>query len=47
MAEAHAPIGIVFLQYDWDWEKARTNFARAIELNPNYSIDIFGTELPC
>lgn len=38
LAEGHASVGIVSMQYDWDWEKARTNFARAIELNPNYSI---------
>lgn len=38
LAEGHASIGIVSLQYDWDWEKTRVELIRAIELNPNYSI---------
>jgi TolB-like protein/DNA-binding winged helix-turn-helix (wHTH) protein/Flp pilus assembly protein TadD len=38
LAEAHASLAAVRLYYDWRLEDARTEFARAIELNPGYSI---------
>ncbi|MBI1807806.1 MAG: alpha/beta fold hydrolase [Ignavibacteria bacterium] len=36
IAEAHAVLGVVKFQYDWDWMVAEREFKRAIELNPNY-----------
>ena len=38
LAEAHAALGAPLLFYDWDWERARQEFDRAIELNPKYAI---------
>jgi adenylate cyclase len=38
LAEAHTSIGIIAMQYDWDWQKAELEFKRAIELNPSYSV---------
>ena len=37
LAEAHASLGIIKAQYDWDGLGAATEFKRAIELNPNYA----------
>ncbi len=36
LAEAHASLGLVSFQYDWDWLTAEKEFKQAIELNPNY-----------
>jgi DNA-binding winged helix-turn-helix (wHTH) protein/Flp pilus assembly protein TadD len=36
LAEAHASLGLIKLNYDWDWTGAEREFKRAIELNPNY-----------
>lgn len=36
LAEAHAAFGIIKVRCDWDWNGARREFERAIELNPNY-----------
>jgi eukaryotic-like serine/threonine-protein kinase len=33
LSEAHASLGICALYYDWNWEKAESEFRRAIELN--------------
>jgi TolB-like protein/DNA-binding winged helix-turn-helix (wHTH) protein/Tfp pilus assembly protein PilF len=38
LAEAHASMGHVLHNYDWNWSAAEREFKRAIELNPNYSI---------
>jgi tetratricopeptide (TPR) repeat protein len=38
LAEAHAALGWVKWQYDWDWSGAEKEFQRAIGLNPNYAI---------
>ena len=38
LAQAHASLGYVALYYDWDWAEAESAFARAIALNPSYSI---------
>ena len=38
VAEAHAALGWVKWQYDWDWAGAEKEFQRAIELNPKYAI---------
>lgn len=35
LAEAHASLAYIKFYFDWDWEGARQEFARAIELNPN------------
>lgn len=37
LAEGHASLGLVMLNYDWDWEGAERELQRAIELNPSYS----------
>jgi TolB-like protein len=38
LAEAHASLGMIKAQYDWDAKGAEHEFQRAIELNPNYAI---------
>jgi tetratricopeptide (TPR) repeat protein len=38
VAEAHAALGWVKWQYDWDWTGAEKEFQRSIELSPNYAI---------
>jgi serine/threonine-protein kinase len=35
LAEAHAWLGEVYLQYEWDWSSAEREIKRAIELKPN------------
>jgi len=37
IAEAHASLAAIKMNYDWDWEGAEREFQRAIELNPNYA----------
>jgi tetratricopeptide (TPR) repeat protein len=37
LAEAHATLGVLKQQYDWDWPGAEREFRRAIELDPNYA----------
>ena len=37
LAEAHASLGIIKAQYDWDRTGAERDFKRAIELDPNYA----------
>jgi serine/threonine protein kinase/tetratricopeptide (TPR) repeat protein len=37
VAEAHASLGMIKAQYDWDSKGAAKEFNRAIELNPNYA----------
>lgn len=34
-ARAHAVLGVVASQFDWDWAAADAHFARAVALNPN------------
>jgi TolB-like protein/Flp pilus assembly protein TadD len=36
LSEAHASLAFVTFRYDWDWLQATKEFARALELNPNY-----------
>ncbi len=38
LAEAHAALGFIKSNYDWDWSQSRKHFRRAAETNPNYSI---------
>jgi TolB-like protein/DNA-binding winged helix-turn-helix (wHTH) protein/Tfp pilus assembly protein PilF len=37
LSEAHATLGLIAENYDWDWPRAEKEFRLAIELNPNYS----------
>lgn len=37
LPEAHAALGYIAENYDWDWDTAEKEFRRAIELNPNYA----------
>ncbi len=37
LSEAHTSLAYVKLYYDWDWSGAEREYARAIELNPNYA----------
>jgi tetratricopeptide (TPR) repeat protein len=36
LAEAHSPLGVVAMLYDWNWAEAERRFRRALELNPDY-----------
>jgi TolB-like protein/DNA-binding winged helix-turn-helix (wHTH) protein len=38
LAEAHASMGNILHNYDWDWVAAEREFKRAIDLNPNYAM---------
>jgi tetratricopeptide (TPR) repeat protein len=38
LPEAHAALGSVLMFYEWDWQGAKREFSRAIELNPNCAI---------
>ena len=37
LAEAHASLGLIAENYDYDWVRAEKEFRRAIELNPQYA----------
>jgi len=37
LGEAHASLGMINTNYDWDWSAAEIQYRRAIELNPNYA----------
>ena len=37
LPEAHASLGGIFKDYDWDWVASEREFKRALELNPNYA----------
>lgn len=37
LAEGHTSLANIHLFYDWDWEAARREFEKAIDLNPNYA----------
>jgi serine/threonine protein kinase/Flp pilus assembly protein TadD len=41
-AEAYETVGWIALNYDWEWQKAKLSFERAIELNPNYRYGYVG-----
>jgi TolB-like protein len=36
LAEAHAALGVVNRDFEWDWATAEDEFQRAIDLNPGY-----------
>ena len=37
LAEAHASLGVIAQNYDWDWQTSEKEFRRAIALDPNYA----------
>jgi TolB-like protein/Tfp pilus assembly protein PilF len=37
VAEAHASLGHILMNYDWDWPRADKEFKRSIELKPDYA----------
>ena len=37
LASAHGTLGSILLNYDWDWDAARSELQRAAELDPNSS----------
>jgi serine/threonine protein kinase/Tfp pilus assembly protein PilF len=37
LAEAHASLGWISANYDWDWTNADQQYNRALELNPSYA----------
>ncbi len=37
LAEAHASLGQIHLNYDWDWSAAEAEYRKAIALSPSYS----------
>jgi Tfp pilus assembly protein PilF len=38
LAEAHASLGLIAMNYDWDWPTAEREYKRAIQLNPNHAL---------
>jgi TolB-like protein/DNA-binding winged helix-turn-helix (wHTH) protein/Flp pilus assembly protein TadD len=38
LAETHTALGAIRLFCDWDWQGAESEFKRAIQLNPSYSL---------
>ena len=42
LAEAHASMGFVHLNFYWDWQAAEREFRRAIDLRPNYEMAYYG-----
>jgi DNA-binding winged helix-turn-helix (wHTH) protein/TolB-like protein/Tfp pilus assembly protein PilF len=37
LSEAHASLGLIAMNSDWDWIEAEREFKRSIELSPNYA----------
>jgi tetratricopeptide (TPR) repeat protein len=37
LAAAHTSLALIAETYDWDWQRAETEFQRAIALDPNYA----------
>ena len=37
LAEAHASLAHILMNYDWNWSAAEKEFKRSIELNPDYA----------
>jgi Tol biopolymer transport system component/TolB-like protein/Tfp pilus assembly protein PilF len=45
--EAHVSLGVILMDFDWNWRGAELSFQKAIELNPNYPAahQVYGTLL--
>lgn len=45
--EAHVSLGVILMDYDWNWRGAELSFQKAIELNQNYAAahQVYGTLL--
>jgi DNA-binding winged helix-turn-helix (wHTH) protein/Tfp pilus assembly protein PilF len=45
--EAHVSLGIILMDFDWNWRGAELSFQKAIELNPHYPAahQVYGTLL--
>ncbi len=45
--EAHVSLGVILMDFDWNWRGAELSFQKAIELNPNYAAahQVYGTLL--
>ena len=45
--EAHVALGVILMDFDWNWRGAELSFQKAIELNPNYAEahQVYGTLL--
>jgi TolB-like protein/Tfp pilus assembly protein PilF len=37
LAEAHAWLGVILAEHDWDWAAAEREFRRAVDLDPNFA----------
>jgi TolB-like protein/Tfp pilus assembly protein PilF len=37
LAEAHAWLGVILAEHDWDWTAAEREFRRAVDLDPNFA----------
>jgi tetratricopeptide (TPR) repeat protein len=38
LAEAHTSRGYIYMCYEWDWVRAKEEFEKALEQNPNYAL---------
>ena len=45
--EAHVSLGVILMDFDWNWHGAELSFQKAIDLNPNYAAahQVYGTLL--
>ena len=44
LAEGHAVLGIVYLEFDWNWPAAEREIRRALELNPSSAAHLYYAE---
>jgi TolB-like protein/DNA-binding winged helix-turn-helix (wHTH) protein/Tfp pilus assembly protein PilF len=38
LAEPYASLGLIYMQYEYNWAESEKSLKRALELNPNYSV---------
>lgn len=43
-AESHLALGLVSLQYDWDWDQAKQELDRAVQLSPGWAMAAYWRE---